>query len=64
MVRDVLAVLPTGLGKCAMYVSINVFKLIRFIRKQVTSADTFPKFPSMIHFIDLDQIEMHDITAC
>ena len=44
--RDVLAVLPTGLGKSALYV-LSPFSLIRDL-----PAETFPTFPSIIHVID------------
>ena len=47
--RDVLAVLPTGLGKSALYV-LSPFSLIRDFNK--TPAETFPTFPSIIHVID------------
>ena len=49
--RDVLVVLPTGLGKSAIYV-LSPFSLIRDFRKQNTPAETFPKFPSIINVIN------------
>ena len=47
--RDVLAVLPTGLGKSA--ICISPFSLIHDFRNK-TPVETFPTFPSIIHVID------------
>ena len=48
--KDVLAVLPTELGKSssAMYVFIPPFSLIRNFRKQKTPAETFPNFQVIV----------------
>ena len=48
--RDVLAVLPTGLGKSAIYVLYCFRWYATFENK--TPAETFPTFPSIIHVID------------
>ena len=48
--RDVLAVLPTGLGESAIYV-LSPFSLIRDFENK-TPAETFRTFPSIIHVID------------
>ena len=49
--RDVLAMLPTGLGKSAMYV-LSPFSLIREFVDNKTATETFPKFLSIMHVID------------
>ena len=47
--RDVLAVLPTGLGKSASYV-LSLITTV-FVDTRLP-AETFPTFPSIIHVID------------
>ena len=49
--RDVLAVLPTRLGKSAIYVYATF--------ENKTPAETFPTFPSIIQRLSTDRIEIH-----
>ena len=53
--RDVLAVLPTGLGKGAIYV-LSPFSLIRDFRNK-TPAETLQTFRS--YMLSTDRIEIH-----
>ena len=52
--KDVLAVLPTGLGKSAIYVLSPLSLVSEFVdtRLSKTKHPRFPKFPSIIHVID------------